>query len=287
MVRSLAHGHVYAVLKVLKDLGLVSMLDRRHSRSRQLVIAMIVERIVGPASKLGFTRRWQEETASDSLGEILNVSDADEDELYAAMDWLVPRQERIERALARRHLPACACPSLPRCDAGTAHADRRNGSLVLYDVTSTYFEGRCCPLARLGHNRDGKKGKLQIVIGLLCDIEGRPIAVEVFEGNTADPKTLAAQISKVRERFSLERVILVGDRGMLTEARIREELRPVEGLDWISALRAPAIRALVEQGTIQPSLFDERALAEVTSPACLAADRPACRQTGRNIQVSG
>jgi len=246
VVRSLAHGHVYAVLEVLKDLGLVSLIDRRHSRARQLVLAMIVERIVGPASKLAFTRRWGEDTASDSLGEVLDVSEADEDELYEAMDWLLPHQARIERALARRHLG--------------------NGALVLYDVTSTYFEGRGCPLARLGHNRDGKKGKLQIVIGLLCDIEGRPIAVEVFEGNTGDPTTLATQITKVRERFSLERVILVGDRGMITEARIREELRPVEGLDWISALRAPALRTLVEQGAIQPSLFDDWGLAEVTSP---------------------
>lgn len=246
VVRSLPHGHVYAVLEVLKDLGLVSLIGRRRSRQRQLVLAMVVERILGPASKLAFSRRWEEETASDSLGEVLDISGADEDELYAAMDWLLPHQPRIEKALARRHL--------------------RNGSLVLYDVTSTYFEGRCCPLARLGHNRDGKKGKLQIVIGLLCDLEGRPIAVEVFEGNTGDPTTLSTQIAKLRERFSLERVILVGDRGMLTEARIREELRGVEGLDWISALRGPAVRRLVEEGSVQRCLFDDWGLAEVTSP---------------------
>ena len=157
----------------------------------------------------------------------------------------MPRQGRIEAALAQRHL---------------------HGTLVLYDVTSTYFEGRTCPLAKLGYSRDGKRGKLQIVIGLLCDPEGRPVAVEVFDGNTGDPTTLAPQIKKLRQRFGIERVVLVGDRGMLTSARIRDELRPVEGLSWISALRGPAIAKLVERGAIERSLFDEHDLAEITSP---------------------
>ncbi len=206
---------------------------------------MVVARVVAPRSKLATGRAIQSETADSTLGELLGVEDADEDEMYAAMDWLLTRQRRVEDALARRHL---------------------QGTLVLYEVTSTYFEGRTCPLAKFGHNRDGKRGKLQIVIGLLCDAEGRPVAVEVFDGNTSDPTTLAPQIDKLRERFGLPRVVLVGDRGMLTEARIRDEVQPVEGLSWISALRAPAIAKLLAQGTVQRSLFDERDLAEVTSP---------------------
>jgi transposase len=180
------------------------------------------------------------------LGEQLHLGEVDEQDLYAAMDWLLERQGAIETALAQRHL--------------------KGGTLVLYDLSSTYFEGRACPLAHLGHSRDGKKGTLQIVFGLLCDRHGCPVAVEVLEGNTADPKTVGAQVAKLRERFGLERVVLVGDRGMLTEARIREELRGQEGLDWITALRAPAIRALVEQKTLQLSLFDQRDMATVTSP---------------------
>lgn len=183
----------------------------------------------------------------NSLGEMLGVESADEDELYAAMDWLGERQERIETALASRHL--------------------HNGSLVLYDVTSTYFEGRTCPLARLGHNRDGKKGKLQIVFGLLCTHEGCPVAVEVFSGDTGDPSTLESQIVKIRDHFSLQRVVLVGDRGMITEARIREELRPVKGLEWITALRSAQIGKLVDSGAFQLSLFDEQDLAEIVHPS--------------------
>jgi hypothetical protein len=245
IVRSLPHGHVAATLGMLRNLGLDRLLGSRRCRERDLVTAMIVARIVEPRSKLATGRAVHRDTAHSTLGELLGVEDAEADELYAAMDWLLPRQGRIEAALAKRHL---------------------HGTLVLYDVTSTYFEGRTCPLAKLGHSRDGKRSKLQIVIGLLCDPEGRPVAVEVFDGNTGDPTTLAPQIEKLRQRFGIERVVLVGDRGMLTSARIREELRPVEGLSWISALRGPAIAKLVEQGAIELSLFDERDLAEITSP---------------------
>jgi hypothetical protein len=213
---------------------------------RDLVVAMIVARVLDPRSKLATARGLQAETAFTSLGECLGVSSVSEDELYAAMDWLLERQPAIERRLARRHLA--------------------DGVLVLYDVTSVYLEGACCPVARYGHSRDGKRGKLQIVFGLLCDAEGRPVAVELFEGDVADPKTLPAAIGRVRERFGLKRVVLVGDRGLLTEARLREEVRPVEGLDWITALRAPAIRKLAEGGHVQMSLFDERNLAEIRSP---------------------
>jgi hypothetical protein len=245
IVRSLPHGHVAATLGVLRNLGLDKLLGARRCRERDLVTAMIVARIVEPGSKLATGRAVHRDTAHSTLGELLGVEDAATDELYAAMDWLLPRQGRIEAALAGRHL---------------------DGTLVLYDVTSTYFEGRTCPLARLGHSRDGRRDKLQIVIGLLCDREGRPVAVEVFDGNTGDPTTLAPQIAKLRQRFAIERVVLVGDRGLLTSARIRDELRPVEGLSWISALRGPAIAKLLAQGAIEPSLFDQRDLAEISSP---------------------
>lgn len=245
IVRSLPHGHVAATLGTLRNLGLEKLLSSRRGRERDLVTAMIVARIVDPCSKLATGRAVHRDTAHSTLGELVGVEDADADELYAAMDWLLPRQGRIEKALAERHL---------------------HGTLMLYDVTSTYFEGRSCPLAKLGHSRDGKRGKLQIVIGLLCDPEGRPVAVEVFDGNTGDPTTLAPQIEKLRQRFGLDRVVLIGDRGMLTSARIRDELRPVEGLSWISALRGPAIAKLARQGAIELSLFDERDLAEITSP---------------------
>lgn len=244
-VRSLPHGHVVAVLGTLRRLGLDTLLSARRRRERDLVMAMIVARILTPGSKLATARAVAAETAQTSLGVLLHVEDADEDQLYAAMDWLLPRQARIETVLASRHL---------------------DNTLVLYDVTSSYFEGRTCPLARRGYSRDHRRGTLQIVIGLLCNREGCPVAIEVFPGNTADPATVAPQVQKLRERFGLERVVLVGDRGMLTDARIREELEPVEGLSWISALRAPAIQRLAAQETIQRSLFDEVDLAEVTSP---------------------
>jgi transposase len=234
------------VLGTLRRVGLDGLIERERCRERSLSISMIVGRVIDPASKLATARGLGEETAFNTLGETLDVVSANEDELYRAMDWLLKRQERIEDALAKRHLS--------------------NGSLVLYDLSSTYFEGRCCPLAKLGHNRDGKKGKLQIVFGLLTNIEGCPCAVEVFPGNTGDPKTLAPQIQKMRKRFALESVILVGDRGMITEARLRNDIKGVEGLEWISALRAPAIAKLLKAGAIQLTWFDERDLAEITHP---------------------
>jgi len=250
ITRSLPHGHVAAALGVLRDLGLHKIIAPRRCRQRDLVVAMIVARIIDPRSKLATAQGLSDETAFTSLGQVLGLGsgpgEIDEDDLYEAMDWLLARQERIEAALAGRHL--------------------HDGTLVLYDLSSSYFEGKTCPLAKLGYNRDGKKGKLQIVYGLLCDVEGRPIAIEVFQGDTGDPATLAAQVAKLRHRFGLARVVLVGDRGMITEARIREDLDGVEGFSWITALRGPAIRGLVAAGHLQPSLFDQRDMAEITSP---------------------
>ena len=243
--RALPHGHVAAVLGTLRNIGLDRMLGPPRNRCRDLVIAMIVARLIAPASKLATARLLDPLTASSSLGEVLGLGPVDEDELYVALDWLGERQEAIEKALARKHL--------------------HDGTLVLYDVSSSYVEGRCCELARLGYNRDGKKGKLQIVYGLLCAADGCPVAIEVFEGDTGDPRTLAAQIDKVKKRFALERVALVGDRGMITQARLDAEITPA-GLDWITALRAPAIRTLVEAGALQMSLFDQRDMAAITSP---------------------
>ena len=243
VVRSRPYGHVAAVLGTLRRLGLDRLIARQRSRTRDLVVAMIVARVLNPQSKLATVRGLRDETLMDALGEALGIEDTDENELYAAMDWLLPRQEAIEKRLAKRHL--------------------ENGTLVLYDVTSVYFEGTHCPLGRRGHSRDGKHDKLQIVIGLLCNREGCPVAVEVFEGNWADPRTVGVQIDKLCRRFSLSRAVLVGDRGMLTDARIREEVKPA-GLDWISALRGPAIRKLVVKGALQLSLFDEMNMAEIT-----------------------
>jgi hypothetical protein len=243
--RSLPHGHVAAVLGMLRHIGLDRILGPAGNRPRDLVIAMIVARLIAPASKLATARMLDPATAASSLGDVLGLGAVDEDELYAAIDWLGERQGAIETALARKHL--------------------RNGTLVLYDVSSSYFEGRCCELARLGHNRDGKKGKLQIVYGLLCAPEGCPVAIEVFEGDTGDPSTLAVQIDKIKTRFALKHVVLVGDRGMITKARLDADIAPA-GLDWITALRAPAIMALVEAGELQLSLFDERDMAAITSP---------------------
>jgi hypothetical protein len=247
VVRSRPHGHVAAVLGTLRRLALEHLIAPKPTEERSLVVAMMVARILDPRSKLATARGLGEETGFNTLGELLGVESADEEELYAAMDWLLQRQPEIEAQLARRHL--------------------EEGALVLYDVTSTYFEGQSCPLAQWGHSRDGKKGKRQILFGLLCKREGCPVAVEVFEGNTGDPMTLAPQVRKLKERFGLSRVVLVGDRGMITEARLQEDLQGVEGLDWLTALRAPAIRQLVEEGALQLSLFDERALAEIHSPA--------------------
>ena len=247
MQRSLPHGHVAAALGTLRKLGLDRLLSQggRQPKSEvALCIAMIVARLIEPASKLATARLLDEETATSSLGQALGLAAVDEQQLYGALDWLVEQQERIEKALARRHL--------------------KNGTLVLYDVSSTYFEGRSCELAQFGHNRDGKHGKLQIVFGLLCSQDGCPVAIEVFEGNVGDPSTLQTQIAKIKERFDLDRVVLVGDRGMITEARIRESVKPAD-LDFITALLAPAIRKLVDAGELQPSLFDARDLAEIVS----------------------
>ena len=244
--RALPHGHAAAVLGTIRAIGLDRLLGKpTDKRLAPLTIALIASRLVSPASKLATARDLAADTACSSLGRLLQLGAVDEVELYRALDWLGARQAVIEGALARRHL--------------------KDGALVLYDVSSSWLEGRCCELARFGYSRDGRKGKLQIVYGLLCAADGCPVAVEVFEGNTADPMTLSAQIDKLKERFGLSRVVLVGDRGMITSARIRDELRPA-GLDWITALRAPQIRALVDAGAFQLSLFDERDLAEITAP---------------------
>ncbi len=246
IIRSRPHGHVAAVLGTARRLDLPRWLSRHASRERDLVLAMLTARILDPRSKLATARALREETLAHTLGETLGLDDVEEDELYGALDWLLQRQGAVEHQLAKRHL--------------------KDGAVVLYDLTSTYFEGRACALAKRGYSRDGKRSTLQIVFGLLCDAEGCPVAIEVFEGNTADPGTVATQVHKLRERFGLERVVLVGDRGMLTEARLRENIRPCEGLDWITALRAPAIAKLLECGAIQLSLFDERDLVEITHP---------------------
>ena len=247
IVRTLPHGHVAAVLGTLQRLQLDQLVSPDPSRQRNLAVAMIVARILDPRSKLATARGLDQETQFSSLSELLELGSADEDDLYRAMDWLLPRQARIEDALAKRHLS--------------------EGTLVLYDITSAYFEGKHCPLARLGHSRDHRPGQLQIVFGLLTNAAGCPVAVEVFEGNTGDPKTVAAQVIKLRKRFSLQHVVLVGDRGMLTQARLREDLQTTPGIEWITALRAPQIQALVSDGTLQLSLFDEKDLAEILHPA--------------------
>jgi transposase len=244
ITRSLPHGHVSAVLATMRHLQLDTVLDSEASRERDRALALIAARILEPSSKLATSRSLRPETCHHSLGAELQLGTLKEDDLYEAMDWLVLRQARIEAALARRHL--------------------RQGTLVLYDLTSTYFEGHHCPLARYGYSRDERRGNPQIVFGILSNAEGCPVAVEVFEGNTGDPKTVAAQIVKLRERFHLQRVILVGDRGMLTEKRIEQELRPHEGLEWVTALRAPQIQKLVSEGAVQLSFFDEHDLAEVS-----------------------
>jgi hypothetical protein len=246
VTRSLPHGHVAAVLGTLRKIGLDRLLGPAGRRCRDLVVALIVSRILAPTSKLATAKALDPATAASSLGAVLGLGPVDEDELYSALDWLLARQPAIETALARRHL--------------------RGGMLVLYDVSSSYLEGRCCALARLGYNRDGKKGKLQIVYGLLCAADGCPVAIEVFAGDVADPKTLGTQIDKLKQRFDLTHVVLVGDRGMITQARIEADLEPA-GLDWISALRGPAIKALVAGGALQLSLFDERDMAAITAPA--------------------
>jgi Transposase DDE domain len=243
--RSLPHGHVAAVLGAARQLGLEELIDPVPSRHRDLVTAMAVAQVIAPDSKLAIARGLREETAATSLGEVLHLGSCDEDDLYAAMDYLVARQEQIQDALAGRHL------------AG--------GTLVLYDVSSAAFEGRTCPLGAIGHPKDGVRGRLQIVYGLLTSPAGIPVAIEVFAGNTGDPATVAAQVTRVKDRFGITRVVLVGDRGMLTAARLREDVAPA-GLDWITALRAPQVKKLVRDGDLQLTLFDVQDLAEITSP---------------------
>ena len=246
ILRSLAHGHVAAVLGTVGRIGLDRLIASRRSPERDLVVAMVAARILEPGSKLATLRGLAGQTATSTLASELGIDADDERQLYAAMDWLVKRQSRIEEKIAGEKLS--------------------DGSLVLYDVSSSYYTGRHCNLASFGHSRDGRNDYPQIVYGLLCNAEGCPVAVEVFEGSTADPTTLSTQIERVRKRFAIERVIFVGDRGMITSRRIEEELRGVEGLDWITALRSSAIRKLVEQQVIQLSLFDEQDLVEVHSP---------------------
>src|SRR5512135_3182802 len=233
VARSLPHGHVAAVLGTIRQLGLEELIDPVPSRQRDLVTAMAVAQVIAPDSKLAIARGLREETAATSLGEVLALGSCDEDDLYAAMDYLQARQDEIQDALAARHL------------AG--------GTLVLYDVSSAAFEGRTCPLGAIGHPKDGVHGRLQIVYGLLTSKDGVPVAIEVFEGNTGDPKTVAAQVGKVKDRFGLTRVVLVGDRGMLTAARLREDIAPAS-MDWITALRAPQVKNLVRGGDLQLTL---------------------------------
>ena len=239
--RSLPHGHVEILLEVVRKLKLPSLIDPRPSPQRDRVLAMILQRLLYPASKLATTRLWHTTT----LGEELSLEDTDEDDLYEAMDWLLKRQDRIERKLAKRHLA--------------------EGDPVLYDVSSSYYEGRTCPLMQFGHNRDGKRDRPIVVYGVLADGMGRPLAVQAYAGNTGDPTTVPDQVEKVRDRFGLKRVVLVGDRGLLTETQINH-LKRHPGLGWISALRHRQIRRLVESEAVQLSLFDERHLAEVRSP---------------------
>jgi hypothetical protein len=247
IVRALPHGHVLAVLTTARRIELDALLPRRGpQRRRDLAYALIIARLLDPAAKLATARTLDPATASHSLGAVLGLGSVTAREVYATLDWLGTEQSFIEATLARRHL--------------------KNGALLLYDVTSTYLEGRCCELARYGYSRDHRRDRPQLVIGLMCAANGCPVAVEVFEGNTADPMTVSAQIDKLKQRFNLQRVVMVGDRGMLTDARIEKALRPA-GLDWITALRAPAIKTLAaEGGPLQPSLFDDRDMAEITSP---------------------
>jgi transposase len=246
--RSLPAGHVQAALVMARRLELGRVLDRAPSRARDLCVAMICQRAIAPASKLQTVRALGQSTLAAELG----IEGVDEDDLYAALDWLVERQAGIEDRLARRHFS--------------------EGELVLYDVSSSYFEGRSCPLAKLGYSRDGRRGTPQIVYGLLCDRPGRPIAVEVFSGQLHDDKTLPSQIAKLTTRFGLARVVVVSDRGMVTKANL-EHMRQTDGIGWITALKAPQIKKLARTGALQLSLFDETNLAEITAPEDFPGER--------------
>ena len=252
ITRSRPHGHVQAVATAMQRLGLASLIASQSCRERDLVLAMIASRIVAPDTKLATTRWWHTSTLADDFG----VADANEDDLYAAMDWLRERQDAIQKKLAARHLSA--------------------GALVLYDLSSSYFEGSCCPLARLGYSRDGRKGTLQVNYGLLTDARGCPLAVSVHEGNVADSLTLLPELRRLREDFGIEQLVMVGDRGMISSKAI-EEMRETEGVGWISALKSASIRALVEQGQLQLGLFDERNLLELSSPDFPGERLVACR----------
>jgi len=252
VVASAHHGHVQAVRTAMQRVGFDALLAARPSRERALVVAMVAARILEPDSKLATTRWWHTTTLPVDLG----VSDADEDALYEAMDWLLGRQARIEQKLAARHL--------------------RAGGFVLYDLTSSYFEGTTCPLAAFGHNRDGKKGKLQVNYGLLTDARGCPVAVSVFTGNTGDPPTLLPEVARVRERFGIEQLVVVGDRGMISQTQITA-LQALAGVDWITALKTGAIRDLVAEGHLQLGLFDERNLFELSHPDFPGERLVACR----------
>src|SRR6516225_6329149 len=266
IIRSLPHGHVDAALGTARQIGLDRLLGPKPApaqaggnRCRDLILALVVNRILDPGSKLAAARALSPDTATSSLGQQLGLGVVGEDELYSALDWLAVRQPAIEAALAKRHFTG--------------------GTLVLYDVSSSYLEGRCCSLAQFGYSRDGKRGKLQIVYGLLCATDGCPVAIEVFAGSTADPATLTSQVTKLRQRFGLDHVVLVGDRGMITQARITEDLKAA-GLDWITALRAPAIKALRDAGALQMSLFDERDMAAITAPDFPGERLIVCRNRG-------
>ena len=252
VVRSRAHGHVQAVALAIQRLGLASVIASQPSCERDLVLAMVACRIVQPDTKLATSRRWHCSTLAEDFG----VADATEDDLYTAMDWLLARQDAIEQKLAARHL--------------------REGALVLYDLSSSYFEGSCCPLAKRGYSRDGRPGTLQVNYGLLTDARGCPVAVSVFEGNTSDSLTFLPAVQRVRERFGLAQVVMVGDRGMVSQKAI-DDLRGQGGVDWITALKSVSIRALVEQGHLQLGLFDQRNLAEITSPDYPGERLVACR----------
>jgi len=252
VIASRAHGHVEAVAAAMQRLDFASLVAAKPCRERDLVLAMVASRIVAPHTKLATTRQWHTTTLADDFG----VADANEDDLYAAMDWLLLRQDAIQKKLATRHL--------------------RTGGLVLYDLSSSYFEGSTCPLAKLGYNRDGKKGLLQVNYGLLTDARGCPVAVSVFDANTADSKTFMPEVERLRDQFGIARMVMVGDRGMISQKAI-DEMQAIEGIGWITALKSASIRALVEQGQLQLGLFDERNLAELSSPDYPDERLVACR----------
>jgi transposase len=252
VVRSRARGHVEAVAVAMRKLGVERLLAARPSRERELVCALIAARIVAPHTKLATTRWWHTTTLAEDFG----VADADEDDLYAAMDWLLAHQDTVENKLGARHLS--------------------EGALVLYDLSSSYFEGSTCPLAKLGHSRDGRKGMLQVNYGLLTDRRGCPVAVSVYEGNVTDSQTLMPEVKRLRESFGIERLVMVGDRGMICQKSI-DEMREADGIDWITALKSVSIRALVEQGHLQLDLFDQRNLLELSSPDYPGERLVACR----------